>query len=296
MPISAEMIVHLQSGITTLCVAVVLTEILPDGTDGEVLRFVNLSRNLVIEDETFTAFPMPQRQVQQKEGLDPDNTQMTAVYAGTFNAPNLRAGKWQGARVEYMIVNYEDTSMGPALKKKGYIGKTTLQRFTATPEIRSLSQLLEQEIGELYSEDCRVIKLGDERCMVDLDGTTVDGYLIRSEATVTAVTDKQVFTVSYPAPLKDAITIAPDGHWTRGNMHFLTGNNAPQRIKVLKNVGNVITLYLPANKTIQIGDTLLLTAGCDRKRATCRDKYNNVANIQAEPDTPGKERLFTFPS
>jgi hypothetical protein len=44
--------------------------------------------------------------------------------------------------------------------------------------------------------------------------------------------------------------------------------------------------YLPA-----IGDTYSMHAGCDYSLETCRDRFNNILNMRAEPYVPGVDRL-----
>ena len=43
------------------------------------------------------------------------------------------------------------------------------------------------------------------------------------------------------------------------------------------------------------GDALALTAGCDRRFATCRDRFGNAANFRGFPHIPGNDFVLRYP-
>jgi len=54
-----------------------------------------------------------------------------------------------------------------------------------------------------------------------------------------------------------------------------------------------VGLSLPMGKSIQVGDTFDIIAGCDKTRETCHSKFNNIINFRGEPDVPGTDKLLT---
>jgi len=256
--------------------------------DGTTLAICNHTRNLTFESVNYLAWPMQPTQFQQTQGLTPDNAEMSSVLADPFSDVKLRGRKWSGARVTYQLVNPIDLSLGAMMKKVGFIGDLTVRRFDATSQFRSLGQKLAQAIGEMVMEDCIVVELGDEMCGVDLNADTEDGWPITTTATVTSVANQQQFTVNIGTP-------RPDGFYDRGSAIWTSGNNDDIEMHILKNVGNQITLFVPAYFVIQAGDNITLIAGCDRKRATCRDKFANVRRFRGYPDLPGRNKLLKFP-
>ncbi len=40
---------------------------------------------------------------------------------------------------------------------------------------------------------------------------------------------------------------------------------------------------------VAAGDTFTLTAGCDKRLATCRDRFANALNFQGFPHMPGND-------
>jgi len=291
MPISEAMQSHLN-GTTSLAVFMKIT-----AKDGTVLRVCNTTRNKIVDGETYFAYPLQPSQLQATNGLKPDNLEITAVYSGLFTAATLRAKKWLGARVEYRVMNYRDFLMGHALRRTGFVGETKIGKISAQPELKSLSQKLSEPVGLTYLETCNA-DLGDARCGVDLTGNTVTGYRMRINAHVTAVLNRQQFTVAFDQTIKPAdaaVLLAPDGFYKEGKYEFTSGGNDEAAGHIISNSGNGITLLLPLFYSLEIGDTLQLTVGCDRRINTCRDLFNNVVNNRSFYMLPGREKLLRIP-
>ena len=43
------------------------------------------------------------------------------------------------------------------------------------------------------------------------------------------------------------------------------------------------------------GDTFTVTAGCDKRFATCRDRFANGINFRGFPQIPGNDFLVAYP-
>lgn len=266
--------------------------------DGDVIRVWNGTRNKVVDGNTFIAYPVAPSKLQAANGLKADNLDVTAVYSGLFTAATLRAKKWQGARVEYQILNYKDFSMGYAERRVTFLGKTEVGKHGAKVELNSLSSKLNEPTGLTCTKDCNIDRLADARCGVDLDGTTVQGYKIRINAHVASVLNPQQFTVAfddYIKPGDHAVTVVEDQYYKRGEFVFTSGVNDSAEGLILGNSGNGLTLYLPLNAAPQVGDTLQLTAGDDRSIQTCRDKYANGERFGGFPYLPGRSKVLKIP-
>lgn len=195
MPVSEEMKEHLSgaNGSTHLGVFLKIT-----AKDGTVLRVWNGTRNKKLNGETYQAYPVAPSQLQTANGLKADNLEVTAIYSGLFNAVTLRARKWMGARVEYAVYDYKNFALGYAERRTGFIAETEIGKYSAKPELLSLSNKLGVPSGFTYQEDCNVVKFGDTRCGVDLNGWTRNGYKIKTAATVAApILNRQQFSVEF---------------------------------------------------------------------------------------------------
>ena len=45
---------------------------------------------------------------------------------------------------------------------------------------------------------------------------------------------------------------------------------------------------------LAVGDTLQVTAGCDKRFATCREKFANGLNFQGFPHMPGSDFSYGY--
>lgn len=291
MSISDEMKAHLADN-ATLAVFIKIT-----AKDSTVLSVTNCTRNKIIDGLTYHSIPLSPSQLQATAGLKPDNMELVTILGGLYTAATLRNKKWFGARVEYMVYNYQDFSMGVANRKVGYVGETEIGKFTAKPELLSISSKLSQETGTSYLEGCDVLRLGNARCGVNLDGTTVQGYKIRIPAEVTAVSNIQQFTVAFTdfiKPSDHSVTTAPTDYFHNGEAEFTSGNNDGARMLVLGSSGNSLTLWIPAFYGLQVGDELILTAGCNRSIEECVEKFNNGPRNRGFWALPGREKLLKY--
>ena len=66
-------------------------------------------------------------------------------------------------------------------------------------------------------------------------------------------------------------------------------------VKTWTQTGGVVQLYLPMPRPVQVGDTLSIYPGCDKRVGHCRDKFNNIVNMRAEPYVPGTDFILTSP-
>jgi uncharacterized phage protein (TIGR02218 family) len=84
----------------------------------------------------------------------------------------------------------------------------------------------------------------------------------------------------------------PD-HWTQwGVCKFLTGPNAGFSKDIADNVSSTVSLLYPCAYQPQIGDTMMLLTGCDKKIGTCFGKFANQINFRGFPFMPGTDQYF----
>jgi uncharacterized phage protein (TIGR02218 family) len=256
-----------------------------------VIRLTNHTRNLVYNGETYLAYPLTPTRIARAEGLSTDNLELTTMLnSDHFDKTDFKRGRWNHARLEFRTVNYMDTTMGAAQEFVGYFGQIKLGKGIFTAEIRSLADLLQQEIGEVTGALCRVRLLGDERCGLPMTlGTTL------FEATISAVTDDYHFTVNLSPAKADDFFAQGAIYWRTGDSRFMYG-------EIKSNVGNVLTLKPLSTLGVSVGDTVTLIAGCARTVAACKGFANaenpsatNIENFQGEPDLPGLRRLHAYP-
>jgi uncharacterized phage protein (TIGR02218 family) len=82
-----------------------------------------------------------------------------------------------------------------------------------------------------------------------------------------------------------------------GLVTWLTGQNAgvSMELKTYLISGQFVILWLGMSFAISVGDTYRYTPGCDKRRDTCFNKFNNVLNFHGEPDMPGPDKMLSYP-
>lgn len=280
MTVSAGMLSHLGSNVTFLITVWVMT-----ASDGTVAAYAAHTRNIAYNSRNYTAAPVEPSRFTETIGLDANHVELFGVFDDTVTEQDVQGGRWKNARIIYELIAYDPntgqasaTATGYASKIKGQAGKFQPNNGTFRVEVRSLSDLLSQEIGELTSPIDR------NRRPEDLGVSMVPFTHAR---TVTAVTDRMNFTVGGTAQASD--------YFKYGRAEFTSGPNTGLKMEIKSSVGNVITLQLPMRGVIAIGNTVTLIAGYDGSRDQARDKFGAMEQFNGEPDLPGLKAILQYP-
>lgn len=280
--IGAALEAHLQGEVTTVCTLWKVTRV-----DGDVFGFTDHDKNLSVSSVTYAAATGYTRSaVRASLDLAADGVEVQGLLdSSSLTADDIRAGIWDYATVEIMLVNWADVSMGTLTLGKGRIGQVRDGRQTFVAELMGLSKHLQQPIGRLYMPGCDA-DLGDSRCGVALAGSP--GFTVAG--TITGVTSKRVFA--------DTARAEADGYFDGGKITFTSGNNSGLSMEVKtflqgSPAAGVISLQLPMPFTVQAGDAYSMHAGCDKTFSTCGTKFANAVNFQGFPHVPGLDRLMS---
>ena len=92
-------------------------------------------------------------------------------------------------------------------------------------------------------------------------------------ATITGISGNTIQSPDFVTTV-DNVTTAPDGWWTAGFIE----NPATQEIRYITNHSSTSVDLMVAFETLQPGDTVNITAGCNHKSTTCQNKFNNIVN------------------
>jgi hypothetical protein len=126
------------------------------------------------------------------DNLAVDNLDVELILnASAIDETHVRAGLFDFANVWVFLINYEDVTMGILKLNFGVLGEVEIKRDeSAKVEVRSLTQLAQQNIGSVITPDCRA-SLGDSQCKYGLWGESLGDLLTEncgSLATYTSVT------------------------------------------------------------------------------------------------------------
>jgi len=282
MSIGSELLSHLASGVTTLCHAWAL-----ERADGYVLGFTDHDRDLAFDGMTFRADSgLTALALQQGTGLSVDNTEaLGALSDKAISEADIEAGKYDNAAVRCWLVNWADVNQR-SIEFQGYVGEIRRNGGAFEAEMLGLSDCLNRPVGRVYQSPCSAV-LGDQACGRDVSG---EGY--QCEVIVEEVNEHVFRFEALPAF---------DAQWFKqGVLEVLDGRAFGQRGSIKKddNVGDgrEITLWSQLRIPVQPGDRVRLTAGCDKRMETCKNKFNNLLNYQGFPDIPGNDWMIAHPA
>lgn len=273
--VDAALAAHLAGGATTLCWCWKLIR-----KDGVVIGFTDHDRDLALDGVRFEARSgFSGTEIEEALGLSPDNLETAgALSADTISEADLAAGRFDGARAEIWLVNWNNTAQRHLLRA-GTLGEVTRDGAAFNAELRGLSHALSLTKGRIFQHGCDAVP-GDARCGVDLMSP-----VFRAVATITVAEEGgRVLGVS-------GIGSYAGGWFTRGLARLSSG----EELEIKSHRDARIELWRTPSSAPQTGDALTLLAGCDRAFSTCRDKFANTDNFRGFPHMPGNDYLATYP-
>lgn len=246
--------------------------------DGVALGFTTHDRPLLRQGLRHEAAPgMVPSAVVTSAGLDGDSMDIGgALTADAVTAADLLAGRYNGAAVTLTLVDWRDPD-GPGLRlARGWLGAAAISGggdpgFTMT--VHGPLAALAAPVAEICSPECRA-GFGDDRCRVPLR---------RHRQRLSVVAAGETLRLAGLAAPDDVV----DGH-----VRLLDGPGAGLERRVIGRDGDGLRLDAPLSAVA--GDRVEVTAGCDSRFATCRDRFHNAANFRGEPHVPGGDLLARF--
>ncbi len=282
MAISDQMKAHLASGVTTLCRCWAVTR-----TDGLVLGFTDHDQGLAFDGISFAADSgMAAKTLEQSTGLSVDNTEALGVLShASVREEDIRAGRYDGAKVKAWLVNWGDVSQRLVLFA-GEIGEIRRTGGAFQAELRGLTEGLNQPQGRVYQQGCGAV-LGDGQCGFDLDGA---GF--HAEVAVETISEAKFLSFTSLGSFAD--------RWFERGRLIVRDGAAKGLVGLVKNdrlsAGTRrLELWQALGADLAPGDTVRIEAGCDRRLETCRLKFNNVLNFRGFPAIPGEDWLMSVP-
>lgn len=264
--------------------------------DGALFRFTDHDVNIEFPPDSgnfyIAAVGYQQTAITNAADLSINNTEATGYFDADFlTAAELRSGLFDFADVEVHEVNWADLTQSGMYRLRANLGEvrsTPAGIFTA--ELRGMTQRLAAKVAEIYTPECRADfgSSGLRQCNKDPAPFTF-------AETVTDVVDAANFTIT------NSNGAAVDGYYAYGVVTWTSGNNVGRSIEVKMYTqsggsNGIVELAFPMSGAIQVADTFSIVAGCDKRHDTCRDKFDNIVNRQAEDFIPGFDALLQTPT
>lgn len=253
--------------------------------DGMVLGFTDHDAGLKFEGIHFRPdHGMSARAVVQATGLSVDNSEAEgALSDDAITEKDVLAGRWDGAAVKMWEVDWTNVS-SRRLVFAGSLGEIARSQGAFRAELRGLSEPLNAARGRVFHPRCSA-RLGDGRCKLAMANET-----FVAEAAIAGIEDGQILRFA-GFPVYEA------GWFERGSLLVLTGEAEGLRGTIkndmaLPNGVRQIELWQGLGIAPVPGDRVQITAGCDKRAVTCRQKFNNFVNFRGFPHLPSEDWIM----
>jgi uncharacterized phage protein (TIGR02218 family) len=254
--------------------------------DGTIFGFTDHDRDLAFGSVTFHARSgLEASEAEAALGLAVGGSEIAgALMADAIREGDIAAGLWDFATVETWLVDWRDVTRR-VLLDTGHIGEIRREGERFTAEVRSLAHVFDQVQGRRYEAQCDAV-LGDARCGLDLAQASH-----RTNITILAVAGSAVFSFA----TQQAFVA---GAFTGGTVATAAGTAPGWTAPVMGHVriGHLdqITLWAPPPTPLATGQQRVLTVGCDKQFATCRDRFGNASRFQGFPHIPGNDFVMSY--
>lgn len=268
---------HLGEGVTTLCRCWTLTR-----RDGAVMGFTDHDRDLVVAGAPHAARTgLEAAEATSELGFAVSGGDVSgALSSGAISEGDVAAGLYDDAVVETRLVNWADPAQHLLLERAS-IGEIRRADDAFVAELRGPLHRFDEPRGRRYRATCSA-DLGDRRCGVD--------PAVFSASAMVADTDGALQVVA------SGLAGFPDGWFTGGRLSWTDGANAGQAVEIKAHrAGDAVAaldLWQRSPRPIAAGDGFTLTAGCDKRFATCRTKFANGPNFRGFPHLPGNDFIL----
>lgn len=255
--------------------------------DGVTLGFTDHDQVLNFGGTEFVpAHGLDGGEVPARLGAQVETSEVLGVlHSEAITEDDILLGRYDGAVVETWRVNWAEPSQR-VLLRTDTIGEIVREDGVFRAELRSAQQGLNATRGRIYQGLCDA-ELGEARCGVSLDSGVWRGF-----ATVVSVSDPFRVVVAGLEGFAEGWFGFGMGLWTEGRRAGLTDG-----VMSHTRVGgtDVLSFSAKIGEWVAVGDTLSVTAGCDRRFATCKTKFANAVNFRGFPHIPGSDYVLRHP-
>ncbi|MEN3792944.1 DUF2163 domain-containing protein [Fulvimarina sp. MAC3] len=248
--------------------------------DGVVFGFTDHDGDLTFDGTLFEARTgLTASEVESELGLAGETREVAgALTSARIEEADIAAGRYDGAKVETFLVDWTNPGEAHARTDVLSVGEIKRGDLAFSAELRSRMADLDRVRGRLYRRQCDA-SLGDHRCGLNL------GELGLVAAATVTTSGKRSVTVALAAA-------GPIDRYRHGHVVFRTGPAAGTKVEIAyaEDAGSgaiALALTQPLAAMLEAGDAVDIVEGCDKRFATCRDRFANAENFRGFPHLPG---------
>lgn len=246
--------------------------------DGVALGFTTHDRDLWFGGILHRAAPgmLPSAIRRTTRFADDEAEVEGALGHDTIRGADIAAGRFDGARIESGIVDWE--SMEHIGLYSGAIDGVSHDGSGFSARLRSAKADLDVDPVPRTSPSCRARFCGPG-CGLSSAAYTTRAELLSFDPMAGTVR----FDLSQPAL------------FVRGELRWIDGPGTGTVAKIIGEAGGALQLDAAPDPGLQEGQRAMLRQGCDRTIATCAGRFGNAANFRGEPHLPGNDLLTRYP-
>jgi len=268
----------LEKDVTTLCQCWILTR-----RDGVILRLTDHDADLAIGAVTFEAMRgVEAGAIEGASGLAIGGGEIRgALESARIEPADIVAGRYDDARIDAYLVDWRAPALSDLLFS-ATLGEIRRAEGVFIAELRDPLHPLDQEQGRVYARECSA-ELGDSRC-----GVALDQPAFRASGAIGATDGVSRVTLPQAAS-------APAGLFVQGRLRFTSGANSGLVFPIQsQEPDGTLHLWQSLPSPAVPGDTVIATAGCDKRFATCRGRFQNTANFRGFPHIPSPDFILRY--
>lgn len=285
--ISPELLAHYASGNVKLAYLLLVRD------PRTSLNIVLTTAVETVDTGILLAEPSPMRAhhgltvsaVKTTGSLAVDNFTFTVLDDGEiFTQMSMLTGLWDDAEVRLYRYSWAHPEWGVDHMVRGNIGSIGAKDGKILVEVRGLQQFLQAPIAIVTSKTCRA------RFNSAAHGCFAEEYSQLSYwADIDSVISNREFTVVYDMPQGEI----PSQMTLNGSVFFEDGKSASLARSFRGPLSPVtyILLDAPLISGFDIGDRVVVRAGCGKTLEDCKTVYGQVLNFQGEPHLPGVDKM-----
>lgn len=290
----ANLLAHYQLSTTKLCLCYRVERV-----DGQIFGFNDSDTNITIDGLVYVASEgLSLSTVQNTDGFNVASIDCT-IFLSNSTEEEINAGIWEESVVSVFEARYDVPPTTLAANtvnflRHGVLGRIDRQNLRFTAEIRDLKTRLDTRIGRVTAPTCPwrhaswngSTFVADAVCGVDLTSHLHTG-------TVTSIGSdaRMIFSAS-------GLAVAA-GQLNEGVIAMTSGPNASlgklSSMDVRLWEGLQFSLHRPLPYPVAVGNTFTVVDGDNKLLATCKERYNNVANFGGFPHLVGIDKMLESP-
>ncbi len=284
---SADLKTDLAAEVSTIAVCVKITR-----KDGTIMGFTHHDEDLLVAGVNYAASTSSVTSTALVAACDlsVNNLEVQGFLdSSAITEEDLLDGVYDHADFVLFIVNYENLAHGTGILAAGTLGEVSNQDGAYTVECRSLTQPLQQTVGDLFSPDCRANFCDYPSANgLWLCGLSEDDYL--ETGAVTNASGTHPYT-----HFTDSDRTEADDYYRYGTILWIGGENVGLEMEIQSfTSAGAFRLFEPMPNPIEVDDLYVILAGCDKQRSTCADTFDNAINFRGEPDLPGINKILDY--